>query len=283
MIKKNRFVFYIVLLITALLFDVSIVMAGARTVRVAGSTTVLPVVAKTSDMFMAIHPDVRIMVNPGGSGVGVKFVGNGLADIGMVSREITDEEIKNFPESDFKVNVVGIDAVACVVSSEIYDSGVKTLTKEQIRKIYSGEIENWKYVGGPDKEIFCIDKERHRGTRHVFMEYVFGNKNARAPGADLVSGSNNEEQTKVALSDKAIGMLSFAWINGDVKGVDIIEDGNIIAPTVVNIKNGRYPIARNLTLVTNGVAGGVIGEFIDYILGPYGQKVVEEYGYVSVK
>lgn len=253
------------------------------TIKIAGSTTVLPVVAKASEKFMAIRPDARITVNPGGSGVGIKSMGNGLVNIGMISRNITDEEIKNFPDIDFKSHVIGRDAVACVVSSEIYDEGVKTLSKKEIRKIYSGEINNWKEVGGPDKQIFCIDKERHRGTRHVFMAYIFGNKNANTLGADLFSGSNNEEQTKIALSDIAIGMLSHAWINSDVKGIGIKVDGRIIEPTIVNIKNGTYPISRDLTLITNGSPGGLIKEFINYILKPEGQKIVEESGYVAIK
>lgn len=257
--------------------------AGKVTIKTGGSTTVLPVVAKASERFMAIHPDVNITVNPGGSGVGVKSVGNGLVDIGMVSRSIDDDEIKNFPNVDFNVYVIGRDAVACVISSEIYDAGVKTLSKEQIRKIYFGEIDNWKEVGGPDKKIFCIDKERHRGTRHVFMAYVFGNKKAKAPGADLVSGSNNEEQTKIALSDTGIGMLSYAWINDDVKGVGIEVEGRIIEPTIENIKSGTYPISRDLNLITSGEPVGIIKDFIDYIFSAEGQKIVKESGYVAIK
>ncbi|MGR3218443.1 MAG: phosphate ABC transporter substrate-binding protein [Candidatus Anammoxibacter sp.] len=262
---------------------VSPVWAGKITIKLAGSTTVLPVVAKASERFTAIHPDVRITVNPGGSGVGVKSVGNGLVDIGMASRSIDDAEIKNFQNVDFNVHVIGKDAVACVISSEIYDAGVRTLSKEQIRNIYSGKIDNWKDVGGPDKEIFCIDKERHRGTRHVFMAYVFGDKTAKAPGADLVSGSNNEEQTKIALSDTAIGMLSVAWINNDVKGIGINVEGEIIEPTIGNIRNGTYPISRDLNLITNGEPEGLVKEFINYILKPEGQKIVEESGYVAIK
>ncbi|MFQ5709943.1 MAG: phosphate ABC transporter substrate-binding protein [bacterium] len=254
-----------------------------RTVKIAGSTTVLPVVSKAAEPFMAAHPGVKITVNPGGSGVGVKSVGSGLVDIGMVSREISEEETRNFPGVHFTVQAIGRDAVACVVSSEIYDSGVKTLSKKQIRKIYTGEIDNWKEVGGPDKSILAIDKEAHRGTRHVFMAYVFGDKKARAPGADLVSGSNNEEQTKIALSDAAIGMLSNAWINADVKGVGIDVAGKIIQPTIENIKNGSYPISRDLNLVTNGEPTGIVKAFIEYILSPAGQRIVEASGYVPVE
>ena len=85
-----------VLLITMLMFDIYSVVADVRSIRVSGSTTVLPVVAKTSEIFMSILPDVRIMVNPGGSGVGVKFVGNNLADIGMISRRLQKKRLKVF-------------------------------------------------------------------------------------------------------------------------------------------------------------------------------------------
>lgn len=226
------------------------------TIKISGSTTVLPIVAKASERFMEYHPDVRIIVNPSGSGVGVKTLGNGLIDIGMVSRNITAEEKKYFKDIDFRVFTVGRDAVSYVVSSEIYKAGVKKLSKEQIAKIYLGEIVNWKEVGGPDKKIFCVDKERHRGTRHVFMNYLFGNNRARTPGVDLVAGSNNEEQTKISLSDTAIGMLSNAWISDSVKGVGID---------------------------INGEPNGIVKEFINYMLSDNGQQIVKETGYVAIK
>ncbi len=280
---KNRFVFFVILILSMGFLHIPTVWAERITIKVAGSTTVLPVVTKAAEKFMAAHSNVRITVNPGGSGVGIKSVGNGLVDIGMASRHISDEEIKNFPNIDFKIHIIGRDAVACVVSSEIYDAGVKILSKEQIKKIYSGEIDNWKTVGGPDKKIFVIDKEAHRGTRHVFMAYIFGDEKAKAKGADLIAGSNNEEQTKIALSDSAIGMLSHAWISDDVKGVGIEVEGKIIEPTLENIRNGTYPISRNLNLITNGEPSGFVKEFINYILSPQGQKIVEESGYVPIK
>jgi len=257
--------------------------AGKTTIRMAGSTTVLPVAAKAAEAFLSLHPGLRITVNPGGSGVGVKSVGRGLVDIGMVSREITEKEREYFRDVDFRVLVFARDAVACVVSAEVYEGGVKTLSREQIRAIYSGDITNWKDVGGPDREILVIDKEAHRGTRHVFMNYVFGERLAVARGARIISGSNNEEQTRVAMSDSAIGMLSIAWLNKDVRGVGITEDKKTIKPTMENINNGTYPIVRDLTFVTNGPPRGVVKDFLDFIMGPAGTEIIRESGYVPTK
>jgi phosphate transport system substrate-binding protein len=252
-------------------------------ITVVGSTTVLPIITRVAEKFVEKkNGRVSITVNGGGSGVGIQSAGLGRADIGMASREITPRERKRFTSPGLQTLAVGRDAVACVVSREVYSAGVRTLLKEQIGDIYLGKIKNWKEVGGPDKEIVVIDKERHRGTRHVFMKYVFGNENARTPGTRLVTGSNNEEQTKIAQSDSAIGMLSFAWMNGDVVGVGIREGSEVIEPTLENVRGHRYPIARDLNLVFAGNPEGMVREFLDFIMSPEGQEMVAGSGYIPV-
>jgi phosphate transport system substrate-binding protein len=258
--------------------DIDITMS----IKVTGSTTVLPVVTKAAELFMKTHPDVIITVNSGGSGVGVASTAKGFADIGMISRNISRHEKESFSQVDLMVHMIGKDAVTCVVSSAVYNAGINSLSPETIRKIYLGEIVNWKQVGGPDKDIFVVDKELHRGTRHVFMEYIFGDVNAKTPGADIVTGSNNEMQSKIGQSNSAIGMLSYAWITKSVIGVGIELDGKVTEPTIENIKTGSYPIARILSLVTRGKPSGAISEFISFILSPEGQRIVMESGYVPI-
>ncbi|MFQ5443701.1 MAG: phosphate ABC transporter substrate-binding protein [Nitrospinales bacterium] len=253
-----------------------------QTIKIAGSTTVLPLATLGSERFTKDHPEVSITVNPGGSGVGVNSVGSGRVDIGMISREITEAERNRFQKADLRIFVIGRDAVACVVSSEIYQAGIRELSKQQIRDIYLGRVRNWNDVGGPDRPIVVIDKERHRGTRHVFMHYIFGDAKARAPGARLVTGSNNEEQTKIAQSDSAIGMLSYAWINADVVGIGIRDGGEVVLPAKENISNGRYPISRNLSFVIAGEPKGAAKSFIDFIRSDEGRKIVEKSGYVPI-
>ena len=257
--------------------------ARQTVIKVAGSSTVLPIVARAAEAFSAHHPHMRVTVNPGGSGVGVKSVGHHLVHIGMVSRRISDSEKAGFPQADLQTHVIGRDAVACVISSEIYDAGVTMLSKEDIRRIYAGEVTNWREVGGPDRDIVAVDKEAHRGTRHVFMEYVFGKARAKTPGVDLVTGSNNEQRTKVALSNAAIGMLSHAWLDNDVVGVSIRDGETILTLTDEHVQNGTYPIVRDLSLITDGVPTGATSEFIAFLLSPEGQRIVHEMGYVPVR
>lgn len=275
---KNFFLLYL-FIITLILTSCS----RKEAVKIDGSTTVLPVIASSSEVFRKAHPDLNIIVNAGGSGVGINQIGEGKIHIGMSSRDITESEISKYPAIDFNTITIGKDAVVPVVSSEIYSAGVTALSLDQIAQIYKGTIKNWKELGGPDKEILCIDKEKSRGTRHVFMKTVMGNKEADAPGADLVLGSNNEEQTALVQSDAAIGMLSNAWINKDVVGLSIkFPDGRVIEPSLENIINGNFPITRDLYLITNGEPEGTTKDFIDFILSPEGQNIVENQGYVSV-
>ena len=257
--------------------------ARQAVIKVAGSSTVLPIVTRAAEAFSASHPEIRVMVNPGGSGVGVKSVGHRLVHIGMVSRRISDNEKGGFPKADFQIHVIGRDAVACVISSEIYNAGVTMLSKEEIRRIYAGGMTNWREVGGPDRDIVAVDKEVHRGTRHVFMEYVFGKARAKTPGVDLVTGSNNEQRTKVALSNAAIGMLSHAWLDNDVVGVGIRDGETVLTLTDEHVQNGTYPMVRNLSLITYGTPTGPASEFIAFLLSPDGQGIVRDMGYVPVR
>jgi len=254
-----------------------------QVIRIAGSTTVLPIASRVAEQLNGKQNRAAYTVNTGGSGVGVHGIGKGLIQIGLTSREISDDEKKRYPETDFKVHLAGRDAVACVVSSEVYRDGVTHLSRQQIRDIYLGKTANWKEVGGPDRRIVVIDKERHRGTRHVFMQYIFGDPHARAPGALLVTGSNNEEQTKIAQSDAAIGMLSFAWINEDVAGIGIRVGSRIIEPSQENVLNETWPIMRDLNFITAGEPKGPVKEFIDYVLGAEGQKIVQQAGYIPAR
>lgn len=256
--------------------------SAPEAVYVSGSSTVLPPVSKAAEVFSA-ETGITVIVNAGGSGGGFNQLAEGQSDIGMMSRSITAGEREAFSDLNFTEVAIGRDAVVPSISSEIYDAGVTSLTISQIADIYTGDIQNWSEVGGPDRDIFVIDKEASRGTRQVFMNVVLGDPKAEAPGADLVTGSNNEEQTALVQSDAAIGMLSVAWLNDDVRGLAIVlQDGTLVDSSIENIRAGHYPFVRDLNVVKRDDLKPAANQFITYLLGPEGQKFVEASGYIGI-
>jgi len=271
------------LLTILLLLMVLVPVAQAvEQIRVAGSTSVLPIVAEAAKHYRQLHPGLSLTVSGGGSGVGVASIDQGLVEIGMVSRELTTSE-KIRLQGKVKQMAVARDAVAVAVSKVVYEGGVRRLSLAQIAAIYRGEIKNWNQVGGPDGRILVIDKESSRGTRHVFAKMVLGSETARAPGATIVTGSNNEEQAAIANSGRAIGMLSHAWLNDAVRAVAVGEADKAVLPTFENVTNGSYPIQRQLNLLVSETSGEAGHLFVDFLLSDQGQRLVQQVGYLPVR
>jgi len=255
---------------------------AAERISAVGSTTVLPVMSQAAEAYHQTHPDMIITVSGGGSGVGIASIIQGTAQLGMASRETSPEEQAKL-EGTVENIVIASDAVAVVVSKAVYESGIHQLSLQQIAAIYHGKIKNWQELGGLDKRILVIDKEASRGTRHVFAKAVLGSSHARAEGASIISGSNNEEQMIVSRSDNAIGMLSNAWLNDRVRGVDVVVDGKAIAPTIAHVRDGSYPIARGLHVLLPHAASMATKDFVQFLLSEQGQEIVKHVGYLPVR
>ena len=143
---------------------------------VSGSTTVQPLAEIWASEFNRLQQDYRISVHGGGSENGILDIVGNKSNIGMVSRMINSEDRKY--ETDlkkFQIFLVGHDAVCIVVSKNVYDAGIKSLTKEQVKQIYEGKIRNWREVGGPDHEIFLTAREPGSGTRNTFDQFYIRN------------------------------------------------------------------------------------------------------------
>jgi len=246
-------------------------------VQVTGSSTVMPIAARSAELFNNNQKDIRVTVTGGGSGHGIEAVATGKADIGMASRDVTASEIERFGDR-FVEHVIAKDAVAVVVSSDIYNAGVTNLTKEEIRRIFNGEIRNWSEVGGPNRWIAVIVRKPGSGTRDTFMEAIFGTALAKENGQDVAVSENAEMMMNIVNKKNAIGYISVGYLNENVKAIAI--DG--VLPTEENIYNGSYPISRNLYFYTYGDPLPKTQKFISFVLSPKGQKIVEEEGYLPV-
>ena len=247
-------------------------------VPISGSTTVLPLAEGGGEVFNAEQSEYRVTVTGGGTGVGMKNIAQGTSDISMASREVTADEISQFGDQ-FQERLIAYDGIVIAVSKEIYEAGVTALTREQVKKIYSGEIGNWKDLGGPDEDILVAAREMGSGTRDTFNEEIMEDKKAETPGVRTVAGSNAEIRTALTGSDKAIGYLGFSYAEDGSVGV-ITLDG--VEPTAESIKDGSYELARRLYFYTFGDASPGAQAFIDFMTGPEGQMVAEEYGFVPL-
>lgn len=220
----------------------------------------------------------HISVTQSGTGAGVTDIGEGRADIAMASREITPDEKTKYGDK-FQENLIGYDGIAICVSKPLYDAGITAFTKEQVKKIYSGEIKNWKDLNGPDEEIYAISREQGSGTRDTFLEDIFGDKKAETPGVSTYSSSNAEIQKAITGSDKAIGYLGYSYSKGQgLKAVKL--EGIELTPETA--KNKSYPLARQLYLDTLGDPKPGAKAFIDFCKSSDGQKIAEENGYIPL-
>lgn len=134
-------------------------------ISVSGSTTCLPAVERAAARFMEKYAQLTVSVYAGGSGLGVREVAEGIVDIGMISREISESERGEYSYVDFLLFPFARDAVVPIVSSEVYEAGVTSLSLSQVRGIYEGRLTNWEKLGGPSREILVVDKEPDRGDK----------------------------------------------------------------------------------------------------------------------
>lgn len=242
---------------------------------ITGSTTVLPAVERCAEVFNLAQNEIGVQVSSGGSGRGIQDAASGLADIGMASREVKESEVKQFGDH-FVEHLIGYDAIAVAVSKEIYDAGVTSLSSEEVSKIYSGEIDNWREVGGPDELILPVARIPGSGTGDTFNEMIMGSSRAETEGVEVNAMENAEIKTLIVQSDKAIGYLGIGYAKtGDLRAVTL--DG--VAPTAENVKNRTYKLARPLYLYTWNGTSKIEAEFINFVLGPEGQGILEEEGF----
>lgn len=245
---------------------------------ITGSTTVLPAVERCAEVFNRGQDEIRVQVSSGGSGRGIQDVASGLADIGMASRDVKDSEIRIFGDR-FVEHLIGYDAIAVVVSQEVYDGGVRGLTSEEVSRIYSGEITRWNEVGGPETMILPVARVPGSGTGETFNEMIMGSTMAETEGVEVNAMENAEIKTLIVQSDKAIGYLGIGYAKtGKIRPLAI--DG--VSPTAENVKGLQYKLSRPLYLYTWDGTSEAEAEFINFVLGPAGQRIMEEEGFFSV-
>lgn len=259
---------------------------AGQAIRQIGSTTVLPLAEEWRAAFNADHPEVDIAVSGGGSGTGINALLSGSAEIANSSRPIKPAEMEQARAAGVQPveHVVAYDGIAVIVNPA---NPVDEIAMATLSEIYVGRTRDWGAAGVAGLgEIQVISRDSASGTYEVFRDTVVtlgGTDRSRdyAPEA-LRKTSNQIIVTLVSQSRSAIGYVGLGYLSADVKPLAIVPlaGGDAVAPTVGSVRDGSYPIARSLYCYTDGEPAGAVKQYLDWVMGPEGQAIVEQLGFV---
>ena len=242
------------------------------TVTASGSSALQPLAQDAADKFNAANPDCSVTVNGGGSGTGLQQVADGTVDIG--NSDVAAED-----KLDADVAATLVDHRVCVVTMAAVvnkDVGITSLTKDQLKGIFTAEITNWSEVGGPDEPIILVTRPSSSGTRALFKEYALDGEE-EASNAALETDDSGTLLQNVQQNAGAIGYVALPYImnNDSVQAVSI--DG--VAPSLENTYNGTYPVWGYEHMYTNGEGSEAAQAFINYVMSDDFADQIEGLGY----
>ncbi len=252
-----------------------------------GSDTIVNLALAWAEEYQVIEPSVHLSVTGGGSGTGIAALINGTVDLANASRKIKSEERESALEngSNPVEFVIARDAIAIIVNLH---NPVDHLTLQQISAIYSGEINNWKDVGGEDRIIVRLSRETNSGTHVYFLDEVIrlgdDENNTLFSQNTLLLPSSEGIGAEIRQNPNAIGYDGLGYVTDEMKviGVASSPDDPFIFPSAETVNSNQYPIARDLYMYSNGEPEGFIKDYLDWILSTDAQKIVTELGFVPI-
>lgn len=262
--------------ILVIMLGMALLLSGCQSnkgeIKISGGTAHLKVMKVVAQKLMKDNPGLKISIAGGGSGVGIKQVGEGIVDIGNAGRKMKEKETNKY--TDLIQHKIAIDAIAIVVNPE---SKINGISKEDLKKIYAGKITNWKELGSSDSKINVYTRDEESGTRSTFWKKGL-NKGDIIKSAQFVK-SNGDMKVNVARDKYAIGYMSAGNVDNSVKAIAFDN----VNPTNENIKSGKYTIQRGLFSITKGKPQKNTKLFIDTLLSEWGQNVIKEHKFLPVK
>jgi len=259
---------------------------SVQTIENKGSDTLVNLALSWAETYMQQNPEVRISVTGGGTGTGIAAMINGTVNIANASREMTPEEIAAAEANGIKPVefAVARDAIAVVVNPS---NPVNRLTLQQLSSIYTGEIINWKEVGGEDRPIVLLSRESNSGTYVYFLENVIrsGNKESDllfSPDT-LLMPSSEGISVEVRQNPNALGYDGLGYVTADQKVLAVAKNTRspYVLPMIETVNDRSYPISRPLYVYTAGEPTGQVRTYLDWVLGD-GQTLVSKLGFVPL-
>lgn len=260
---------------------------GAQTIENKGSDTIVNLALAWAEAYADVRPEVRISVTGGGSGTGIAAMINGTVDIANASRKMKPEEVEEARANGIEPveHIIAGDAIAVVVHPS---NPVDGLSIAQLSAIFTGQITNWREVGGQDRPIVLLSRESNSGTHVYFLERVVREgikEDDRLFSPDtLLMPSSEGISNEIRQNPNAIGYDGLGYVTSDQKTLCVIDQpgDRCVPPTVGTVQDSTYPIARPLFMYTAGKPTGAIREYLDWILNLEGQALVRELGFVPL-
>lgn len=262
--------------------NTGILYARTKIIQVKGSDTILNLSQRISEEYMKENRKSRIAVTGGGSGVGISSLINGTTDIAMASRNIKDKELELAKNKniDVKETVLGYDGITVIVNK---DNKVKNISSEVLGKVYRGEVTNWQELGGENAPIVVLSRDSSSGTHEFFKEHIVRINNTKK---DLEYGkkvlympSNEAIKQEIKSNKNAIGYIGMGYMDNTVSSLTVDN----VEPSVKNVGNKQYPIAREVYWYSKNGAGQELDNFINFATSTKGQELVKQEGFVPVK
>lgn len=251
----------------------------SSSIIVSGSSALLPLMEQSIEKFTEENPDAEVSAQAGGSGTGLTQVLDGTVDIGN-SDVFAEEKLDADKAQELVDHKVVAQGFGIVVSKSL---GIDSLTKDQIKDIFSGKVTNWKEVGGPDKEIFLIHRTAGSGTRATFEKKILdGDKSLENDSLGATQDSNGAVLTAMKQNDGAISYLGLSYMNTK-EAQDLLNVVKIdgVSHDKANICDGSYPFWSWGHMYTKGEPTGVAKSFIEFITSSDNVESVESLGFIS--
>jgi phosphate transport system substrate-binding protein len=265
-------------------FAPATVLLAADTIRVQGSGVIREVLRNAAPVLRSeTGVEIRLFSDLG-STQAITSVGAETAEVAMSTRALTAEDRASYPEKHFDEVQIGMQVVALAVPVDVWNAGVRALTKEQAIGIYEGTLRNWKQLGGEDRRIKFYNVRPGQGIWEVFVLWLYGDIRRAPLGKFEIMNSAEDARNSVEFNAGSMSLLAPKYIDGKALfalGLKL-TDGNVVEPKREALLSGKYPLARPLYLICGEKPTGGVKKLFDFMVTPKGQEFVQKAGFLPI-